>query len=119
MIVRAVLRAVGSTAALVAIYYLLPLDHSSTWVAATMLVIGLVALIALVAFQVRWIVTSPFPGLRSPGRGQAWSAAAADGRGRRAAQRVGPPPGLRRPTKIATDLCKQRIARPRNIDPLT
>ena len=63
-IARAVLRAAGSTIALVAIYYLLPLDHSSEWFAVTMLVIGLVALIALVAFQVRWIVTSPFPGLR-------------------------------------------------------
>ncbi len=64
IIVRAVLRAVGSTAALVAIYYLLPLDRSSTWVAVTILAIGLVVLIGLVAFQVRWIVTSPFPGLR-------------------------------------------------------
>ena len=64
MIVRAVLRAVGSTAALVAIYYLLPLDHASTWVAVTILVIGLAVLIGLVAFQVRSIVTSPFPGLR-------------------------------------------------------
>ncbi len=59
MIVRAALRAAGSTAALVAIYYLLPLDHASTWVAVTILVIGLAALIALVAFQVRWIITSP------------------------------------------------------------
>ena len=49
IIVRAVLRAAGSTAALVAIYYLLPLDHTSRWAAITMLVIGLVALIALVA----------------------------------------------------------------------
>ena len=65
MIVRAVLRAAGSTIALVAIYYLLPLDHASTWVAVTMLVTGLVLLIGLVAFQVRWIVTSPFPGLRA------------------------------------------------------
>ncbi len=63
-IVRAVLQAAGSTAALVAIYYLLPLDHSSTWVAVTILVIGLAVLIALVAFQVRWIVTSRFPALR-------------------------------------------------------
>ena len=39
-IVRAVLLAVGSTVALVTIYYLLPLDRSSTWVAVTMLVIG-------------------------------------------------------------------------------
>ena len=63
-IVRAALRAAGSTIVLVAIYYLLPLDRSSEWFAVTMLVIGLVLLIALVAFQVRWIVTSPFPGLR-------------------------------------------------------
>jgi len=64
-IVRAVLRAAGSTIALVAIYYLLPLDRSSEWFAVTMLVIGLVVLIGLVAFQVRWIVTSPFPALRA------------------------------------------------------
>jgi len=59
-----VLRAVGSTAALVALYYLLPLDRSSTWVAVTMLAIGLVALIGVVVFQVRWILRSRFPGLR-------------------------------------------------------
>jgi voltage-gated potassium channel len=41
------LRALGTTAALVAIYYLLPLDRTSTWIAATILVIRLVALIAL------------------------------------------------------------------------
>jgi Ion channel len=63
-IVRAVLRAVGSTAALVAIYYLLPLDRSSTGVAVTMLAIGLAVLIALVVYQVRWILRSRFPGLR-------------------------------------------------------
>ena len=63
-IVRALLQAAGSTAALVAIYYLLPLDRSSTWFAVTMLAIGLALLIGLVALQVRWIVTSPFPGLR-------------------------------------------------------
>ncbi len=65
MIVRAVLRAVGSTVALVAIYYLLPLDRSATGAAATMLAIGLVVLIGLVAFQVRSIIASPFPGLRA------------------------------------------------------
>ena len=59
------LRALGTTAALVAIYYLLPLDHTSTWVAATILVIGLVAFIAMVIFQVRSIIRSRFPGLRA------------------------------------------------------
>jgi voltage-gated potassium channel len=63
-IVRAVLRAAGSTAALVAIYYLLPLDHTSRWAAVTMLAIGLVALIGLVVLQVRWILVSRFPSLR-------------------------------------------------------
>jgi voltage-gated potassium channel len=65
IIVRAVLLAAGSTAALVAIYYLLPLNRSSTWIAVTMLVIGLVVLIGLVALQVRWILRSRFPGLRA------------------------------------------------------
>lgn len=64
-ILRSLLRATGSTVALVAIYYLLPLNHSSTWSAVTMLVIGLVVLIGLVAFQVRSIVRSRFPALRA------------------------------------------------------
>jgi voltage-gated potassium channel len=59
------LRALGTTAALVAIYYLLPLDHTSTWIAATTLIIGLVTFIALVIFQARWIIRSRFPGLRA------------------------------------------------------
>jgi voltage-gated potassium channel len=64
-IVRSSLRATGSTVALVALYYLLPLDTSVTWFAVTMLVIGLVVLAALVTFYVRWIIRSPFPGLRA------------------------------------------------------
>jgi voltage-gated potassium channel len=60
-----VLRIVGSTAALVAIYYALPLTHASTWAAVTILVIGLVLFIGLAALQVRAIIRSPFPGLRA------------------------------------------------------
>ena len=63
--VRAAPRVVGSAAGLVAIYYLLPLDHSSEPVAVTTLVIGLAAFVTLVAFQVRWIIRSRFPGLRA------------------------------------------------------
>jgi Ion channel len=59
------LRVAGSVAALMALYYLLPLDESSTPTAVTILIIGLVAFIALVAFQVRSIIRSPFPGLRA------------------------------------------------------
>jgi len=61
----AVLRALGSAVLLVAIYYLLPLDHSARWLAITMLVVGLVALAGLIASQVRAIIASPFPGLRA------------------------------------------------------
>jgi ion channel len=63
--VRSGLRALGTTTALVAVYYLLPLDHTPTWIAASTLIIGLVAFIALVIFQVRWIVRARFPGLRA------------------------------------------------------
>jgi voltage-gated potassium channel len=63
--VWAALRIVGSAAALVALYYLLPLDHLTARGAIVPLVIGLVAFIALVAVQVRLIVRSPFPGVRA------------------------------------------------------
>ena len=59
------LRATGSTVALVVIYYLLPLDHSSTPAAVTILVIGLAVFIGLITFQVRSIIRSQFPGLRA------------------------------------------------------
>lgn len=65
MIVWAVLRIVGSITALVAVYYAVPLEHSSTGTTVTILVIGLAVFIALVAFQVRSIIRSPFPGLRA------------------------------------------------------
>jgi hypothetical protein len=65
MIVRAVLRAVGSSGALVAIYYQLPLDRASGLITTAMLVIGLLALTGLVVLQVRSIVLSPFPRLRA------------------------------------------------------
>jgi hypothetical protein len=48
----------------VALYFLLPLTHSSTASAVTILAIGVAAFIGLVAFQVRSIIRSPFPGLR-------------------------------------------------------
>jgi voltage-gated potassium channel len=64
-IVWAALWIVGSTAALVALYYALPLTRSSTWAAVTILVIGLMLFIGLAALQVRAIIRSPFPGLRA------------------------------------------------------
>jgi hypothetical protein len=65
MIVRAVLRALASTIALVTIYYLLPLDRSSTPVAVTLLVIGLIAFVWLVGYQIRAIARSSVPVLRA------------------------------------------------------
>lgn len=65
IVVRTALRALATTAALVALYYWLPLNRASAPVAATILVIGLVALVALVVFQVRWISRSRFPRLRA------------------------------------------------------
>ena len=47
------------------IYYLLPFDRTSTGAGAAILVIGLVLLIGLVAFQTRSIVRSRFPALRA------------------------------------------------------
>ena len=63
-IVWGVLRIVGSAAVLVTLYYLLPLSHSSLGSAITILVIRVPVFIGLVAFQVRSIILSPFPGLR-------------------------------------------------------
>jgi voltage-gated potassium channel len=64
-IMRSLLRAAGSTAVLMAIYYQLPLDRSGRWFAVTALVIGLAVLVGLVAFQVRAIARSRYPGLRA------------------------------------------------------
>ena len=64
-IVHALLRALASSAILVTIYYLLPLDDSSRWLAITMLVIGLALFTGLIAVQVRLIAASPYPRLRA------------------------------------------------------
>lgn len=60
-----VLRVVVSAAALVAIYYLLPMDRFTAPMAVAVLVVGLVCFVVLIAFQVRVIIRSPFPGLRA------------------------------------------------------
>jgi voltage-gated potassium channel len=64
VIAWAVLRVVASVAIVETLYYLLPFDHDSTADVVATLVIGLAAFIALVCFQVRAIVRSPFPALR-------------------------------------------------------
>jgi voltage-gated potassium channel len=61
------LGALGSTAALVAVYYLLPLDRSAIGVVIGILAVGLLALVGLVAFQVRAIMRAAYPVLRAVG----------------------------------------------------
>jgi voltage-gated potassium channel len=61
------LRAFASTVGLVALYYLLPLNPSSIGVAIGMLTVGLLALVGLVAFQVRAIIRATHPALRAVG----------------------------------------------------
>jgi voltage-gated potassium channel len=60
-----VLRVLASAVIVVTAYYLLPFDRAATWGAVTLLVIGLVALIALIGWQVRTIARSPFPNLKA------------------------------------------------------
>ena len=64
LVVRGVIRAVLSATVLVTLYYLLPLDTSSTAAAVTILVIGLAFLIGMVTWQVRAIIRSPYPAVR-------------------------------------------------------
>ncbi|WP_234360080.1 potassium channel family protein [Streptomyces sp. DSM 15324] len=56
---------IGSVAALVTLFYLVPLDRSSTAAAVGRLVIALVGFAVLVAVQVRSILRSTYPGLRA------------------------------------------------------
>jgi voltage-gated potassium channel len=65
VMVLSLLRALASTIALVALYYLLPLDDNSIGIVVVILTIGLAGLVGLVAVQVRWIARSRFPGLRA------------------------------------------------------
>ena len=60
-------RAFGSTVALVAMYYLLPLDRTSIGVVIGILAVGLLGFVGLVAFQVRAIMNTAYPVLRAVG----------------------------------------------------
>jgi voltage-gated potassium channel len=66
-VIATLLRALASTVALVALYYLLPLDRTSIESAVLILVIGLSLLVALVALQVRGIIKATYPALRAVG----------------------------------------------------
>jgi len=65
LVLRASLRALATTTVLVTLYYVLPLDtKSDAWV-VTQLVFGLVAVAGILAWQVRTIIGSGFPGMRA------------------------------------------------------
>ncbi|HJV14293.1 MAG TPA: potassium channel family protein [Propionibacteriaceae bacterium] len=66
-VVVTLLRAFISTVALVALYYLLPLDRYSVAFGVGTLFVGLVGLVLLVTFQVRSIMMADFPVLRAVG----------------------------------------------------
>jgi voltage-gated potassium channel len=66
-VVVTLLRALGSTAGLVALYYLIPLDPSSISVTVGQLTVGLLALIGLVVYQVRSIARATYPALHAVG----------------------------------------------------
>jgi voltage-gated potassium channel len=66
-VIVTLLRALISTIALVAIYYLLPLDRYSVAFGIGTLVVGLLGLVILVAFQVRGIIRAEYPALKAVG----------------------------------------------------
>ena len=61
------LKVAGANVGLLAIYYLLPLDRTSSGGAIALLAAGLLALVGLVAFQVRAIIRAEYPVLRAVG----------------------------------------------------
>ena len=64
-VVAAIIRAVASTAVLLAVYYGLPLERIPRWELIMILAIGILLLIGLVVVQTRLISSSPFPGVRA------------------------------------------------------
>jgi voltage-gated potassium channel len=67
LIFRAVLRSVLAAAVLVVLYYVLPLDRPWDADTAIRLLIGLLAFAGVMAWQVRAIAGSRYPGLRAAG----------------------------------------------------
>jgi voltage-gated potassium channel len=60
-----VLRALATAAVLVALYYLLPLDHLASVPLAVILVAGLLILLAVAAWQLRLVLGARYPAVRA------------------------------------------------------
>jgi voltage-gated potassium channel len=65
LIIIGLLRASAVTAALVAAYYLLPLDHLAGVSLVASLAVGLLVLTAMTVYQVRAIIKAQYPGIRA------------------------------------------------------
>lgn len=65
LIARGLLRALSTTVAMVALYYVLPLDRRSDTTVFIVLVIGVGLLAGMIAWQVRAIETSAYPAIRA------------------------------------------------------
>jgi hypothetical protein len=61
----AVVRTITAVALVVAIYFLVPLDHGMDAGSVTELVLGLLAFVAIIAWQLRQIVRSGHPSIRA------------------------------------------------------
>ena len=60
-----VLRSLTTAVVLVALYYLLPLDHLAAVPLAVILIVGLVVLLAVAAWQLRLVLRARYPGVRA------------------------------------------------------
>jgi hypothetical protein len=65
LIVRGLLRALFTTVVMVALYYVLPLDRRSDSFVFVVLAVGVALLATMIAWQVRAIETSDYPGIRA------------------------------------------------------
>jgi len=65
LLVQTAAKAIGSTALLVAIWYVLPLDLRSGGLTALSIAIGFVLLVIVIGWQIRGILTSTYPAVRA------------------------------------------------------
>jgi hypothetical protein len=61
----AMVRSVGTTIVLVALYYVLPLDHLKSVPLAVILLVGLVALLAVAVWQLRLVIKARYPAVQA------------------------------------------------------
>ena len=65
IVIGASVRTIATIIVVVAIYFLIPMDHAITAATVTGLVIGGLALFAIIAWQIREIARSEHPGVRA------------------------------------------------------